>query len=55
MTSGPWRDRLTTSRGQCRPLGATPRPGGVNFAVCSRHAAGVTLVLFLDGQDEPIA
>src|SRR5436190_21431033 len=32
------RTVLVPSRGFCRPLGATARPDGVNFAVCSRHA-----------------
>src|SRR5262245_47010139 len=42
------------TRGHCRPFGATPRPGGVNFAVFSRHAQRVHLVLFREGQEEPI-
>jgi glycogen operon protein len=46
---------FTVGRGHCRPFGATPLPGGVNFAVFSRHAQGVHLVLFKDGQEEPIA
>src|SRR5262245_14577239 len=49
------RVAFATSRGHCRPFGATPRPGGVNFAVFSRHAHGVDLVLFKEGQEEPIA
>lgn len=44
-----------TSRGHCRPFGATPRPGGVNFAVFSRHAQRVHLVLFKEGHEEPLA
>jgi glycogen operon protein len=44
-----------TSRGHCLPFGASPRPGGVNFAVFSRHAQGVHLVLFREGQEEPVA
>jgi glycogen operon protein len=44
-----------TSRGHCRPFGATPRAGGVNFAVFSRHAHRLDLVLFRDGREEPIA
>ncbi len=43
------------SRGHCRPFGATPRPGGVNFAVFSRHAQRVDLVLFREGREEPVA
>jgi glycogen operon protein len=46
---------FTTTRGHCRPFGATPLPGGVNFAVFSRHAQGVHLVLFKAGLEEPIA
>jgi glycogen operon protein len=45
---------FTTSRGQCRPFGTTPRSGGVNFAVFSRHAQSVHLILFRDGHDEPL-
>src|SRR5437899_932174 len=44
-----------TSRGLCRPFGATPRPGGVNFADFSRHAQNVHLILFKEGQEEPFA
>src|SRR5271166_5761765 len=44
-----------TSRGHCRPFGATPRPGGVNFALFSRHAQSVYLVLFKEGQEEPLS
>src|SRR5688572_30609206 len=44
-----------TARGHCLPFGATPRPGGVNFAVLSRHATAVHLVLFKEGRDEPLA
>jgi glycogen operon protein len=46
---------FTTTRGHCRPFGATPVPGGVNFALFSRHAQGVHLVLFKEGYEEPIA
>jgi isoamylase len=37
--------------GQSAPLGATLRDGGVNFSLFSRHATGVTLLLFdaIDG------
>jgi len=47
--------RFTTSRGHCRPFGATPHSDGVNFAVFSRHAQRVFLVLFQDGEEEPLA
>jgi len=46
---------FTTRRGHCRPFGATPGPEGVNFALFSRHAERVHLVLFRDDPDEPIA
>ena len=39
---------FTTKRGHCRPFGATPGPDGVNFAVFSRHAQRVHLVLYRD-------
>lgn len=45
----------TTARGHCRPFGATPGPGGVNFAVFSRHAQRIDLVLFKEGREDPIA
>src|SRR5579862_3772844 len=46
---------LVTTRGHPLPFGATLRPGGVNFAVFSRHAHAVHLVLFKKGREEPIA
>src|SRR5258708_26854007 len=46
---------LYASRGQCRPFGATPRADGVNFAIFSRHAHSVYLILFEEGHDEPFA
>jgi glycogen operon protein len=46
---------LRTSRGVCRPFGATPVSGGINFAVFSRHAHAVVLMLFREGQEEPFA
>ncbi|HWY86266.1 MAG TPA: alpha-amylase family glycosyl hydrolase, partial [Gemmataceae bacterium] len=46
---------FATARGHCRPFGATPRPDGVNFAVFSRHAQRVDLILFKEGQEKPIA
>src|SRR5579872_4843178 len=49
------RLNLTAKRGHCRPFGATPRPGGVNFALFSRHATSVHLLLFREGLDEPVA
>jgi glycogen operon protein len=43
------------SRGQPLPFGATLARGGINFAVFSRHATEVWLVLFGDDEDEPVA
>jgi len=42
-------------RGHPLPLGATVERGGINFAIFSRHAKAVTLVLFLPGSAEEIA
>ena len=41
-------------RGHPLPYGAAARREGVNFAVVSRGATAVTLVLFLPGEDEPV-
>jgi isoamylase len=41
--------------GRPYPFGATFVPGGVNFAVFSRHAVGCTLVLFEKGASQPTA
>lgn len=46
---------FATRRGHCRPFGATPGPDGVNFAVFSRHAERISLVLFRNGAEGPIA
>jgi glycogen operon protein len=43
------KTRLAT--GQCYPLGATFRPGGVNFCIYSESAATVELHLFDDADD----
>jgi glycogen operon protein len=53
--TGTYPSTLKTARGVCRPFGATPMTGGVNFAVFSRHAQAVTLLLFREGKDEPFA
>jgi isoamylase len=37
---------ISTARGRPLPLGASRAPDGVNFAVLSRHATEVTLVIF---------
>jgi isoamylase len=47
--------RFSTSRGSCRPFGATPQVNGVNFAVFARHAQALHLVLFREGCEEPFA
>jgi isoamylase len=41
--------------GRTLPFGATLVPGGINFAVYSGTAAGVSVVLFAPGKREPIA
>lgn len=41
--------------GRPYPFGATIVPGGVNFAIFSRHAVACTLVLFKKGEPEPMA
>ena len=41
-------------RGHPLPFGATRLHGGVNFAVFSRHATDLTLVLFAPGEAEPL-
>jgi isoamylase len=43
------------SRGQPLPLGTTLKRDGINFAVFSKHATSVVLVLFSPGQRDPIA
>jgi len=49
------RSGLVSEPGQCRPFGATVTAQGVNFAVFSRHAQSLSLVLFEEGQDDPFA
>lgn len=39
-------------RGGPLPLGATVQPGGVNFAVASRYATAVTLLIYIPGEQE---
>ncbi len=46
---------LKVRAGRVYPFGATLAPGGVNFAVFSRHATSCTLVLFEKGAKEPFA
>jgi len=38
--------RFETQRGRPLPLGATPVAGGVNFAIFSRHASAVELMIY---------
>src|SRR2546430_2055532 len=46
---------LRIARGRSLPLGASAQPDGVNFALLSRHATAVHLVVYpLDGA-EPLA
>src|SRR5437867_1159987 len=46
---------LRLARGRCLPLGATGLTDGINFAVLSRHATAVTLVLYDMDDDKPLA
>ncbi len=52
------RDRngraLAIAPGRPLPIGASETRRGLNFAVFSRHATAVTLVLFASGQHEPV-
>ena len=41
-------------RGAPLPLGATVLRGGVNFAVVSKHATSVTLLIFLPGEEDSV-
>jgi len=41
-------------RGTPLPLGATLHRDGINFAIFSKHATAVTLVLFYPGDEEPL-
>ncbi len=47
-------DKYSISRGLPQPLGATPLSGGVNFAVFSSAATRVHLVLFAEGEEQPL-
>ncbi len=48
------RSDFEFTRGHPLPLGASLKRGGINFAIFSRHATRVTLVIFLPGDLEPI-
>src|SRR5260221_3961851 len=41
-------------RGHPLPYGAVARREGVNFSIFSYHATGVTLVLFLPDDEDPV-
>jgi isoamylase len=45
------RSQNVTDTGESAPVGATPRQGGVNFSIFSRHASRVELLLF-DREDD---
>jgi isoamylase len=47
--------RFESQKGKPLPLGATMTPEGVNFAVFSRNATSLSLVLFRKGQREAVA
>lgn len=49
------KEKFTTSAGYPLPMGSFLKPEGVNFAVFSRHAETVTLVLFKTGTEDPCA
>lgn len=42
------------SKGEPEPLGPSQQPEGVNFALFSRHAAAVTLVLRIEARRETV-
>jgi isoamylase len=46
-------EKLKVSEGKFYPLGATPVEGGVNFALYSKHATEVTLLLYDHQGKEP--
>ncbi|MCI0529805.1 MAG: hypothetical protein L0Y56_20370, partial [Nitrospira sp.] len=49
------REGLEISRGSPIPLGAMLKRNGINFAIFSKHATSVTLVIFVSGVKDPIA
>jgi isoamylase len=44
-----------TTRGRPFPLGVSRSPDGINFAVLSRHATAVTLVILPEADGPPLA
>jgi isoamylase len=49
------KKNFPSSAGHPLPLGASRRPEGVNFALFSRHAQAVSIVLFQSGQEASLA
>lgn len=47
------KEKFTTGAGYPLPLGSFLKPEGVNFAIFTRHAEAVTLVLFKSGAEDP--
>jgi glycogen operon protein len=48
-------DKLILDEGKPLPLGATVTEKGVNFAVFSRHAGAIMLILYeREGGDSPL-
>lgn len=45
------KEKPTTKRGRAYPLGATVKRDSVNFAIFSKHATGVKLLLFNSSED----
>ena len=52
LKTEPSRPRFEISRGHPLPLGSALKRDGVNFSVFSRHATGVTLVIFPSSESE---
>src|SRR5207244_2890544 len=50
-----YHDGFALRPGFPTPFGASLVPGGINFAIYSRHARSCTLVLFRPGAAEPLA
>ncbi|MEJ2470552.1 MAG: glycogen debranching protein GlgX [Desulfuromonadales bacterium] len=50
----PVTDALNVGRGHPQPFGASQHPDGINFAVFSRHARAVHLVLYRPGEAQPL-
>ena len=48
------RGEFGIRRGHPLPYGAVARREGVNFSIASHHATGVTLVILLPGEEDPV-